>query len=193
MSQTEALGREVQEMASGIYADGSFVNPLQQTIAQKAILQAGILGFTEGLNVSEPERIVDIGVFRVLPTTATADWAIPSGDLAIKTGETYLDFHMPKSEGLSIAKADQGYQQIAEYMKEQPHIGHIIGVTYRIMAISGNRKHGFNTEQIELPQPVMDYASAFWQSLLPDVDPAKFQTAHIVWQTRDQFIDRFGS
>ena len=50
MSQTELLGRKVQEMASGIYADGSFINPLQQAIAQKAILQAGILGFTEGLN-----------------------------------------------------------------------------------------------------------------------------------------------
>lgn len=168
-------------------------NPIEQAFANKAILQTVVLGFDKTETTFGAEEPFDIGIFRVFPTEATMDWSSPSGELAIISGQIYLDFHMPKSDGISNAEANKGYSLIAKFVESRPDIIYIMGVTYRTIAISARRNQGFNTEEIELPESVMNYASAFWQNMMPDAKPRQFQTAHVVWQDRENFISRFGN
>lgn len=168
-------------------------DPTTQALARKALLQASILdgtGIDPQFGRTKP---LSFGIFRVFKTTALIDWVSPTSQLALQQGQTYLDFHMPKSDGLTNSAANDGYTQIAIYMATQPDITDIVGVTYRIMAISAQRNQGFNTEQLQLPSEVMDYASAYWQNMMPDVKAKQFTSAHVVWHSRDSFIERFGA
>ncbi len=185
-SRAEALDIAYTDLAA-------LTNPSEIAIARKAILQTQVLGYRDDELGFDKARPQSIGIFRVLPTVAAIDWATPSQKYKVASGETYLDFHMPKSDGLTNQSADESYAKIAEYMKTDPDILSIMGVTYEVMARSAKQNQGFNTEEIDLPEAIMSYASAFWQNMMPDIKPKRFESAHIVWQKRGDFIDRFGS
>lgn len=191
MHTTNTLAELGLQLDTIYQADGQ--DPMLRALARKALLQTYVLSYSEtDTAVAEPSP-QNIGIFRVLPTLATIDYVSPSGDLRINAGQTYLDFHMPKSEGISNAAANDGYSLIADYMKQQPDIDFIMGVTYRVMALSAKRNQGFYTEQLVLPDVVQNYASAYWQGMMPDAKPKQFESAHVVWQPADEFIDRFGT
>ena len=171
----------------------ALTDPVEQAMAHKAFLQTDILKQPPTFGRNEPGGIADIGIFRVFPTIAAVDWVSPSGGFKIEAGQTYLDFHMPKSENIKNRIADKSYEQIAEYMQDQPNILFIMGVTYRIMAIHAQRKQQFETEQIELPESIQKYASATWQNMMPEAKPKQFETTHIVWLDRERFIERWSA
>lgn len=161
--------------------------PAEIALAHKAHMQAEGLGLTPITDTP----VYNLGVFRAVPTIAQIDWSTPSGDLKVREGDTYLDFHLPKQDGITNERANEGYAQIAEFLDTRPSIGLILGVTYRVMAISAKRNQGFQTEEIPLPEPVIEFARNAWQSILPDAKPKQFNTAHAVWHTRQTFLDRF--
>ncbi len=173
------------------YAQAKSTDPTHEAIARKAILQAQVLGYNEVASNFGDEKPVDIGIFRVFPTVATIDWVSPQKGLEIKVGDKYLDFHLTKKGDVSHKTANEGYAQIAEYLKTKPDIAFMLGVTYRIMALSGERNQGFKTEEIDLPEPVMATATEYWQTLMPELKPRHFQTAYVIWQDREEFINRF--
>ena len=170
-------------------------NPIEQAFANKALLQSLVLDFDHSNpnTVFKTEKPVDIGIFRVFPTLATMDWGSPSGALKIGAGQTYLYFHIPKSDDISNVTANEGYSRIADFICTRPDIVCLMGITYRVMAISAKRNQGFNTEEIPLPVEVMNYATTYWQNMMPDARPRQFQTAHAVWQDRNSFISRFSN
>jgi len=193
MANSELMAKYIQDLDEAHAQLLGISNPIEQAFANKAILQTAVLGFDKTETAFEAEKPIDIGIFRVFPTEAAMDWRSPSGELEISIGQTYLDFHIPKSDSISNAAANEGYSQIAEIMQSRPNIIYIIGVTYSTMAISAKRNQGFNIEEIPLPEVVMNYASAFWQNMMPDAKARQFQTAHIVWQDRENFISRFAN
>lgn len=169
-------------------------DPADVVFARKAGMQAGVIGMElEGL--PELGEVTELGVFRVYPTVAETNWSTPSGDLIIAEGQTYLDYHMPRSDDLSEASAWEGYRQIAQFMQDRPDITHLFGVTYSIMARHAKSRQGFNTEQIELPDSVQEFASAYWFSVTGNEDNDKnrrrFGTAHAVWMPREQVFETF--
>ena len=168
-------------------------NPIEQAFANKALLQTAVLDFDQDQpdSVFETEKPFDIGIFRLFPTVAVMDWVSPTGALKIGVGQTYLDFHIPKSDDISNTTANEGYSKIADFIGTRPEIVCLMGITYRVMATSAKRSQGFNTEEIPLPEVVMNYATAFWQNMMPRARTRQFQTAHVVWQDRYSFISRF--
>ncbi|HUC95488.1 MAG TPA: hypothetical protein VMR76_00830 [Candidatus Saccharimonadia bacterium] len=193
MASQEFLDKYAQALEETRMQLSTLKDPTEQALARKAILQTDVLSYFEGDETFSKEKPLNFGILRVFPTIATLDWVSPSGEFEIGRGEIYLDFHLPKSDNISIRAANKGYVQIAEYMKTNPNIRYIMGVTYRIMAISARRNQGFNTEEIVLPEEVMNFATAYWQNMIPDAKSKQFQTAHIVWQSRETFIGKFGS
>ena len=166
-------------------------DPPVRALAKKALLQSAVLDHSGGAFPFEGEAPTDIGIFRVLPTVAEIDWASDSGALRLEPGQTYLDYHLPKSADISNANADESYAGIAAFVQTRPEITHLMGVTHRIMALSAQRNQGFSTEPVQLPEPVMAYAAAFWQRMMPEANPRHFKTAHLVWHTRASLIERF--
>ena len=169
----------------------SSTDPFVQSLARKAILQTSVHDFDGVEWPFQTERPTELGVFRVLPTVSDLDWSTVSEGLRLEKGQVYLDYHMPRSDGLTNQIANEGYRSIAEYMESRPEISHIVGVTYRAMALSAKSNQGFEMEQLELPDAVMNFASAFWQNMMPDANPRHFKAAYAVWHTRDSFIERF--
>ena len=161
--------------------------PTEIALANKAHMQAEGLG----LKPISDTFVYNLGIFRAVPTVAEIDWSTPSGNLQVDKGDTYLDFHLPKQDGITNDRANEGYAQIAQFLDTRPGIGLVLGVTYRVMAISAKRNQGFQTEEIPLPEPVMEFARKAWQSILPDAKPRQFNTAHAVWHTRQTFLERF--
>ncbi len=193
MSSIEQLQADMFRLSKHVSGENYNTGPTERAIANKAILQAKILGLCEGLDIPESDEAVDIGVFTVLPTKALTNWSSDTGNCSVLAGDVYLDFHIPKANDLSVAVASEGYSQIAKYMQKHEDISQIMGVTYRVMSMSAERNHGFHSEKILLPETVGKFATAYWQYIMPDIKASQFQSAYVVWQTREEFIDRFGS
>ncbi len=164
----------------------TLTEPIEQVLARKAILQADLLSLDLNNPTLAGDKHIDYEIIRVYPTTAEIDWASPSGKLEILTGQTYLDFHiLGFGNKITTATANSDYAKIAKLLQDRPEIELVLGVTYSTMAKLARRYQGFNIEKIELPDEVMNFASAVWQSLVPG---KQFDSAHIVWQSRDDFI-----
>lgn len=165
-------------------------NPVERSVANKALDQVVLL---DRGPLAEPREVegLDIGLFRLLESQATNNWATDSGRFCLNAGDRYLDFHMPVSESVAVEAATKSYQEIANFVKNDPAIVAVVGVTYRVMALSAVRRHGFSSEELTLPPAIMDLARAYWQELLPNAKPSQFDTAHIVWHTRQSFLDTF--
>lgn len=167
-------------------------SPVEIALGKKALMQLAILEGSYDLTDSLGIEPIVMGIFRVLPTEALIDWSSPSQELTLKKGDKYLDFHIPKTDiNINNEIANLGYTQIAKYMADRPEITKILGITYKVMALSARRNQGFRTEQLELPENIAKLASETWQKMLPEARPRQFESIYAVWQERQDFIDRF--
>src|ERR1700712_2578439 len=104
MSAAESIATRPQALDEARLRLSQLTMPAERALAHKALLQTNILDDSRDAELFGDKLPMTFGIFRVFPTIATIDWQSPSGEFQVAEGETYLDFHIPKSDDVISEK-----------------------------------------------------------------------------------------